>query len=109
MHDLQQLALIWASVFIASWLAAKTKLTPVLYFLAAGCVLVNLGWLPTHSTPFIAMNIAYTQHGIFTEEVFYTLMFTIFWLNIAVPVTIRFWRPYYSGEKPLPAFLGVRD
>ena len=54
MHDLQQLALIWASVFIASWLAAKTKLTPVLYFLAAGCVLVNLGWLPTHSTPFIA-------------------------------------------------------
>ena len=54
MHDLQQLALIWASVFIASWLAAKTKLTPVLYFLAAGCVLVNLGWLPEHSTPFIA-------------------------------------------------------
>ena len=54
MHDLQQLALIWASVFIASWLAAKTKLTPVLYFLAAGCVMVNLGWLPAHSTPFIA-------------------------------------------------------
>ncbi len=54
MHDLQQLALIWASVFIASWLAARTKLTPVLYFLAAGCVMVNLGWLPAHSTPFIA-------------------------------------------------------
>lgn len=54
MHDLQQLALIWASVFIASWLAAKTKLTPVLYFLAAGCVMVNLGWLPVHSTPFIS-------------------------------------------------------
>ncbi len=33
MHDLNQLALIWGSVFIASWLAAKTKLTPVLYFL----------------------------------------------------------------------------
>ena len=54
MHDLQQLALIWASVFMASWLASKTKLTPVLYFLAAGCVMVNLGWLPAHSTPFIA-------------------------------------------------------
>ena len=53
MHDLQQLALIWASVFIASWLASKTKLTPVLYFLAAGCIMVNLGWLPTQSTPFI--------------------------------------------------------
>lgn len=53
MHDLQQLALIWASVFIASWLAAKTRLTPVLYFLAAGCLMVNLGWLPAHSTPFI--------------------------------------------------------
>lgn len=54
MHDLQQLALIWTSVFIASWLAAKTKLTPVLYFLAAGCVMVNLGWLPRDNTPFIA-------------------------------------------------------
>ncbi|MFT5351998.1 MAG: Kef-type K+ transport system membrane component KefB, partial [Gammaproteobacteria bacterium] len=53
MHDLQQLALIWASVFIASWLTAKTKLTPVLYFLAAGCVMVNIGWLPVESTPFI--------------------------------------------------------
>lgn len=54
MHDLQQLALIWASVFIASWLAAKTRLTSALYYLAAGCVMVNLGWLPSDSTPFIA-------------------------------------------------------
>ena len=71
MHDLQQLALIWGSVFIASWLASKTKLTPVLYFLAAGCVMVNLGWLPVHSTPFIA---GISEVGIILNQVLAPLL-----------------------------------
>ena len=25
-------------------------------------------------------------------------------INVSVPLTIRFWRPYFSGEKPLPAY-----
>ena len=68
-------------------------------------VMIGFGMLGRAELAFVVMNIAYAQHGIFTEEVFYTLMITIFWLNVAVPVTIRFWRPYYSGEKPLPAIL----
>jgi len=31
MHDLAILAIIWASVFVAAFLAHKTRLTPVLW------------------------------------------------------------------------------
>lgn len=67
--------------FFAVFAARKTKLTPVLYFLFVGAVLVNFGVLPEESDPFI------------------TLMVTAFWLNIMVPVTIALWKPYFSGSK----------
>ncbi len=53
MHPLVQLAIIWAGVYFASLLAAKTRLTSVPYFLFFGALLVNLGILPTDSAPFI--------------------------------------------------------
>lgn len=53
MEPLEHLAIIWCGVFIASVLAAKTKLTSVLYFLAFGSLMVNIGLLPTDTTPFI--------------------------------------------------------
>jgi hypothetical protein len=28
-------------------------------------------------------------------------MFTAFWLNVAVPISIAWWKPYYTGEKRL--------
>ena len=31
-----------------------------------------------------------------------------FWLNLAVPLTIRWWKPYPAGEKPLPFSLSVQ-
>lgn len=46
MEDLAALAITWIAVFIAHFAAAKTKLTPVLWFLAMGCILVNVGILP---------------------------------------------------------------
>ena len=46
MEDMVQLAITWMAVFVAHFAAARTKLTPVLWFLAVGCVLVNLGILP---------------------------------------------------------------
>ena len=67
--------------------------------------MIGFGMLGRAELAFVVMDIAYVQYGIFTHEVFYTLMFTIFWLNVAVPVTIRFWHPYYAGIKPLPGFL----
>ncbi len=53
MHDMIYLAIIWGGVFVSSFLADKTKLTPVLYFLAFGSLMVNLGILPVESSEFI--------------------------------------------------------
>ena len=53
MHELQYLAIIWAAVLAAHFLASKTKLTPVLWFLAAGCVLSNTGLIPSEVGEFI--------------------------------------------------------
>lgn len=53
MEDLVSLAIIWSAVFVAHFAAAKTRLTPVLWFLAMGSILVNLGILPTEPGVFI--------------------------------------------------------
>lgn len=55
MHELFYLAVIWMAVFTAHFVAAKTRLTPVLWFLAAGCLLVNTGVLPEQPVEFIAV------------------------------------------------------
>ena len=53
MDNLLDLTLIWGGVFLSSLLARRTKLTPVLFFLATGAFFVNVGWLPVEPTPFI--------------------------------------------------------
>lgn len=53
MDDMMSLAIIWLAVFAAHYAAARTKLTPVLWFLAAGCILVNIGILPREPGIFI--------------------------------------------------------
>ena len=106
---LDETLVLLCSVFFAQVISASAAARYTGNFNWQDSMMIGFGMLGRAELAFVVMNIAYTQHGIFTEEVFYTLMFTIFWLNIAVPVTIRFWRPYYSGEKPLPAFLAIRD
>ena len=54
MHSLQLLALIWVVVFAANVLARATKLTPVLWFLALGAFMVNIGLMPKETDPFIS-------------------------------------------------------
>lgn len=53
MDPLAHLAIIWAGVFAAVVMAKLTRLTPVLFFLFVGCLLVNIGILPTESGGFI--------------------------------------------------------
>lgn len=53
MEPLTHLAIIWAAVFAAVVMAKKTRMTPVLYFLFLGCILVNIGVLPEESGSFI--------------------------------------------------------
>ena len=53
MQALTQLAVIWAAVFVAVVAARATRLTPVLFFLFLGFVMVNVGLLPHEAHPFI--------------------------------------------------------
>jgi len=62
-------------------------------------MLIGFGMLGRAELAFVVMDIAYVQNSVFTTEVFYVLMAVAFWLNLAVPLSIRFWRPYYDGEK----------
>ena len=65
---------------------------------AAGSFLIGLGMLGRAELAFVVLDIAYVQNQILSDEAFYTLMFTAFWLNVAVPLSIRWWKPYYVKE-----------
>ncbi len=106
---LDEALIVLGSVFFAQVISASAAARYTGSFNWQDSVMIGFGMLGRAELAFVVMNIAYIQHGLFTEEVFYTLMITIFWLNVAVPVTIRFWRPYYAGEKPLPAILRIRN
>jgi len=54
MASLGFLALIWVAVFVANVLAHRTKLTPVLWFLALGSVMANVGLIPSTGDDFIS-------------------------------------------------------
>jgi Kef-type K+ transport system membrane component KefB len=53
MESLSHLAIVWSAVYVAFILARKTRLTPVLWYLALGSILVNIGLLPIEPDPFI--------------------------------------------------------
>jgi len=53
---------------------------------------------------FIVINIAYTKSHLITLEQFYTLILTLFLLNVTVPALIKWWKPYYKGSKSLTVF-----
>lgn len=62
----------------------------------SGGLMIGFGMLGRAELAFVVINIAYVQHSLLNTEAFYTLMLTIFWMNIAVPLSIRFWRPHYE-------------
>ncbi len=62
----------------------------------AQSVMIGFGMLGRAELAFVVINIAYVQHSILNTEAFYMLMLTIFWLNVAVPVGIRLWKPVYE-------------
>jgi Na+:H+ antiporter len=56
--------------------------------------MIGFGMLGRAELAFVVMDIAYAQHGVINDEMFYTLMLTAFCLNIAVPLMIRWWKPH---------------
>jgi len=69
-------------------------------------ILIGLGMLGRAELAFVVMDIGYVQNSIITTEAFYTLMATAFILNVAVPVSIKLWKPYFEGTKQLRLKLG---
>ena len=59
-------------------------------------MMIGFGMLGRAELAFVVMDIAYVQNSILSTEAFYTLMFTAFWLNVAVPITLTWWKSYYD-------------
>jgi Kef-type K+ transport system membrane component KefB len=60
-------------------------------------LMIGFGMLGRAELAFVVMDIAYVQNKILHEQAFFTLMMTAFCLNVAVPLTISWWRPYYNA------------
>jgi Kef-type K+ transport system membrane component KefB len=72
-------------------------------------ILIGLGMLGRAELAFVVMDIGYVQNSILTTDAFYTLMVTAFMLNVAVPISIRLWKPYFEGSKTLKIKLGGKQ
>jgi len=64
-------------------------------------MMIGFGMLGRAELAFVVMDIAYVQNDILSTEAFYVLMFTAFWLNVAVPVTLTAWKPYYDRAQKM--------
>ncbi len=62
-------------------------------------LMIGFGMLGRAELAFVVIDIAYVQNNILNTQAFYTLMFTAFWLNIAVPISISWWKPYFVRRK----------
>jgi Kef-type K+ transport system membrane component KefB len=91
-----QTATLLFAIFFAQIISASLAARYTGNFTFHESVMIGFGMLGRAELAFVVMDIAYVQNSIFSTEVFYTLMFTAFWLNVAVPITIGFWKPRYD-------------
>ncbi|MFT6896068.1 MAG: Kef-type K+ transport system membrane component KefB [Paraglaciecola sp.] len=91
----QTLTLLLA-VFIAQIASASLAARYTSGMLWSGSLLIGCGMLGRAELAFVVLDIAYVQHHIIHKEAFYTLMFTAFWLNVTLPITIHLLKPYYQ-------------
>ena len=96
--------ILFSAVFILQVLSAtlSARFTGRYYWHES--IMIGFGMLGRAELAFIVINIAYVQEKIIDQNQFYALIFTTFLLNISVPITIKFWKPYYKGEKTLKLF-----
>ncbi len=96
-----QTAILVVAMFFAQIISASLAARYTGRFAWPEAVMIGFGMLGRAELAFVVLDIAFVQAKIITEEVFYTLMLTAFWLNVAVPVSIAWWKPYYIGTKSL--------
>lgn len=90
-----QTAILTVGLLIAQIASAGLAARYTGHFDPHESLMIGFGMLGRAELAFVVMDIACVQNDILNDEAFYTLMFTAFWLNIAVPVTIAWWKPYY--------------
>ncbi|MDP6451909.1 MAG: cation:proton antiporter [SAR202 cluster bacterium] len=90
----QSIALV-AALFFAQVTSAGLAARYTGGLTTSASLMVGLGMLGRAELAFVVMDIAYVEHSVLNDAAFYTLMITAFWLNLAVPITIRLWKPYY--------------
>ena len=86
-------------VFIAQIVSASLAARYTANFSFEESLMIGFGMLGRAELAFVVMDIGYVHNDIFTTEVFYTLMFTAFILNMLVPITIRFWTPRFKKRE----------
>lgn len=96
-----QVAALTAAIFVMQVSFAGLAARYTAGFTWQESVMIGFGMLGRAELAFVVMDIAYVQNSILSEEAFFTLMITAFWLNIAVPITISMWKPYMSGNRKL--------
>ncbi len=99
---LPQTILLTFGLFFGQILSAGLAARYTGHFDWPASLMIGFGMLGRAELAVVVMDIGYVQHHIFTDEVFYTLMFTAFWLNISVPLTIRWWKYRYGHTLSTP-------
>jgi Kef-type K+ transport system membrane component KefB len=69
-------------------------------------IMIGFGMLGRAELAFVVMDIGYVQNNVITTDAFYTLMATAFFLNVSVPLLIKWWKPYFMGDKQLVLAIG---
>ena len=103
---LPETMVLTAGLFVGQIISALLAARYTGHFHWHESIMIGFGMLGRAELAFVVLNIGYVEHAIFTEQAFYTLMFTAFWLNVSVPVMIRLWHPYYTGKKQLALRFG---
>ena len=103
---LPETMVLTAGLFVGQIISALLAARYTGHFHWHESIMIGFGMLGRAELAFVVLNIGYVEHAIFTEQAFYTLMLTAFWLNVSVPVMIRLWHPYYTGEKQLALRFG---
>lgn len=101
-----EMIMMTVGIFVAQILSAMLAARFTGNFAWHESVMIGIGMLGRAELAFVVLDIGYVQNSIFTTSAFYTLMFTAFWLNISVPVTIKLWKPYFIGSKNLEFQIG---
>jgi len=103
---LPETMMLTAGLFVGQIISALLAARYTGHFHWHESIMIGFGMLGRAELAFVVLNIGYVEHAIFTEQAFYTLMLTAFWLNVSVPVMIRLWHPYYTGKKQLALRFG---